>query len=86
MPNSSHIFIGCRVEGSFGPLIPNPNPKQKRRIREKVYSTVIRAVDQRQWEIVADIHGEIKIVTLNALKVVTYTAVGSAKYGQLIAK
>ena len=70
MPNSSHILVGCRVENSFGPLIPKPNPKQKRRIRDKAYSTVIRAVHQRKWEIVADIDGEIKIVTSNALKVV----------------
>ena len=70
MPSSSHIFVGCRVEGAFGPLIPNPNPKQKRRIREKAYGTVIRAVDQRRWEIVADIDGEIKILTSNSLKVV----------------
>ena len=71
MPISSHIFVGCRVEDSFGPLIPNPNPKQKRRIREKAYGTVIGAVDQRRWEIIADIDGEIKIVTSNVLKVVS---------------
>ena len=62
--------VGCRVEGSFGPLIPNPNLKQKRRIKEKAHGTVIRAVDQRRWEIVADIDVEIKIVPSNALKVV----------------
>ena len=61
MPNSTHIFVGCRIELSFGPLIPNPNPKQKRRVREKDCSTVIRAVDQRQWEIVAGIDGKINL-------------------------
>ena len=68
MPNSSHVFVGRRVEGSFGPLILNPNPKQKRKMREKACSTAIRAVDQRRWEMVADIDGKIKIVTSNALK------------------
>ena len=70
--------VGCRFEGSFGPLIPNPNPnpkqkqkqKQKQRRREKAYGMVIRAVDQQQWEIVGDINGEIKIITSTALKVV----------------
>ena len=70
MPNYSHIFVGCRAEGSFGPLIQNQNPKQKTMIREKVYGTVIRAVDQRQWETVADIDSKIKIVTSNTLKVI----------------
>ena len=46
MSNSFHISVGCRVEGAFGPLVPNPNPKVKRRVREKVYGIVIRSVDQ----------------------------------------
>ena len=70
MSNSSHISVGCRVEGAFGPLVDNPNPKVKRRVRERVCGTVIKAVDQRRWEIVSDIDGEIKIITSNALKVV----------------
>ena len=48
MPNSSHNFVGCRVEALFGPPIPNPNPTQKRMIREKAYGTTIRKVDQRR--------------------------------------
>ena len=39
----------------------------KRRVREKVCGT---AVDQRRWEIVCVLDGEIKIVTSNSLKVV----------------
>ena len=66
VPNSSHIFVGCRVKGSFDPLIPNPIPKQKRRIRKKACGTVTRTVDQRRWRIVAG----RKILTSNALKVV----------------
>ena len=88
MSNSFHISVGCRVEGTFGPLVPNPNPnpnlnlnpnlnpntnlnpKVKRRVREKVCGTVIRAVDQISWEIVCNLDGDIKNFTLNSLKVV----------------
>ena len=70
MLNSFNFSVGCRVEGAFGPLVPNPNPKVKRRVREKVCETVTRAVDQRRWEIVCVLDGEIKIVTSNSLKVV----------------
>ena len=70
MSNSLHISVGCRVEGVFGRLVPNPNIKVKRREREKVYGTVIRAVDQRRWETVCDLDGEINIVTSNSVKVV----------------
>ena len=69
LSNSYHISVGCRVEGAIGPLVPNPNPKMKRREREKVCRTVIRAVDQRRWEIVCNLDGEIKFVTSNSLKV-----------------
>ena len=48
MKNYFHIYIGCRAEGAFGPLVPNPNPKEKGRVREKVCGTVIRAIDQRR--------------------------------------
>ena len=70
MSSSFRISVGCRFEGVFGPLVPNPNSKVKRRVREKFCGTVIRAVDQRRWEIVCDLDGEIKIVTSNSLKVV----------------
>ena len=68
MSNSFHISVGCRVEGTFGPPVPNPNPKVKKRVREQVSGTVIRAVDQRRWEIVCDLDGKIKIVTLELIK------------------
>ena len=72
MTNSSHISVECRVEGAFGPLVPNPNPnpnpKVKRRVREKACGTVIRAVDQRWWETVCDFDGEIKLFTSISLK------------------
>ena len=70
MSNSFHISVGWRVEGAFGPLVPNPNPKVKRRARENVCRTEIRAVDQRRLETGCDLDGEIKIVTSNSLKVV----------------
>ena len=43
MKNSSRIFTGCRVEGSFGPLVTNLNPNIKRRILSKAIGTVLQA-------------------------------------------
>ena len=63
MSYSYHISVGCRVEGAFGPLVPNPNPNPKVKGRVKVCGTVIRAVDQRRWEIVCNLDREKKIVT-----------------------
>ena len=70
MSSFFNISVGCRVEGAFGPLVPNSNPKVKRRVREKVCRTVIRAVGQRGWEIVCDLDDEMKIFTSNSLKVI----------------
>ena len=43
MPKSKKIFVGCRVEGSQGPLVANPDPKIKRRVHSKVIGTVLKA-------------------------------------------
>ena len=68
MSSSSHISVGSQVEGTFGSLVDNPNPKAERQVKERVCGTVIKAVDQRRWEILSDIDGEIKTITSNVLK------------------
>jgi len=60
MVNSSKISIGTRVEGAHGPLMPNPNPNIKRRIRTRVVGTVINAVGQHTWDILFDFDGKIQ--------------------------
>ena len=53
MSQQKRISAGCRVAGLFGPLVPNPRG-HKRRIRQKVYGTVVRAVDMGRWEVLFD--------------------------------
>lgn len=70
MVSTSRIHVGCRVQGCFGPLVANPNGNTKRRVREKVLGTVIRAVDQHKWEVVFDYDGVSRQCKSNALLVV----------------
>ena len=60
------LEAGCRVSGSFGDYVPNPNPNIKRRIRMKLYGTILRAVDKRQYEVLWD-NNNISIVFANSL-------------------
>ena len=69
MINSDRIHPGRRVYGAHGPLLANPNGG-KRRVREKVHGTVLKAVDQHKWEVVFDFDGKTKIVTSKSLKIV----------------
>ena len=62
MKNSPCIFIGCRIEGIFGPLVVNPNPKIKRRIRSKAIRTVLRATSAHTWDVAFDFDGNLKTV------------------------
>ena len=52
--------MGSRVIGSHGPLIPNPNPNTKRRIRQPVIGTVVRAAGPHIWDIQFDHDGKVK--------------------------
>ena len=70
MVHSSHIFVGCRVEGSHGPLLPNPNPNAKRRVREKVAGTVLKASGLHQWDVLFDFDGKVKQVSSRSLRIV----------------
>ena len=60
MVNSSKIYIGTRVEGALGPLMPNPNPSIKRRVRARVVGTVVNAVGQHTWDVLFDFDGKIQ--------------------------
>ena len=60
------LEAGCRVSGSFGDYVPNPNPNIKRRIRMKLYGTIVRAVDKKQYEVLWD-NNKTSIVFANSL-------------------
>ena len=60
MVNSSRLFVGCRVTGCFGPFIEDPNSSRKRRTRERVTGTVIRATDKHKWDVIFDFDGKLK--------------------------
>ena len=70
MAPSSRIFIGCRVEGSHGPLEPNPNPNMKRRVRMRVVGTVMSAAGPHIWNVMFDFDGKSKAVHSRSLKIV----------------
>ena len=60
MVNSSRLFVGCRVTGCFGPFIENESRSKKRRTRERVTGTVIRAVDKHKWDVIFDFDGKMR--------------------------
>ena len=70
MVGSDRIQVGCRVEGSHGPLIEDPTGIKKRRVKEKVVGTVVGALDLHKWEVVFDYDGEIRVVTSRSLQIV----------------
>ena len=70
MTHPSRISVGCRVEGSHGPLQPNPNPDSKRRIRMRVVGTVLSAADSQMWNVSFDFDGKTKTVHSRSLKIV----------------
>jgi hypothetical protein len=70
MVRSNHVCVGYRVEGCHGPLVQNPNPSIKRRVRSKVVGTVMRAAELHKWEVVFDYDGKAKVVRSSSLKVV----------------
>ena len=49
---------------------PNPNGG-KRRVRERVYGTVVKAVGQHKWEVTFDFDGVAKEVTSKSLQLAT---------------
>ena len=57
---TKRIKIGSRVSGSHGPLITNPNARVKRRVRQVVVGTVIKAAGIASWDVVFDFDGKVK--------------------------
>ena len=45
------LEVGCRVSGSFGEYIANPNPNIKRRVRKRIFGRIVKAVDKSQYEV-----------------------------------
>ena len=70
MRTGSVILVGCRVEGSYGPLVANNNPNIKRRVCSRAIGTVIKASDRHKWEVKFDYNNSLKIVPSNGLKLV----------------
>ena len=70
MVSSDKIVAGTLVSGSHGKLIPNPNPNVKRRVREKVVGTVIKAAGLHKWEVLFDYNKQMQVVTSKSLKIV----------------
>ena len=48
------LEVGCRVSGSFGEYIANPNPNIKRRVRKRIFGRIVKAVDKSQYEVCWD--------------------------------
>ena len=57
------------MKGPHGPLLTNPNGG-KRRVREKVYGTVIKAIGAHKWEVQFNFDGNSKEVTSKSLSLV----------------
>jgi hypothetical protein len=64
----ARIQIGCRVSGSHGELIPNPNPKVPRRIRKRIFGIVRCAVGPKKWMVQFD-NGSSSECFSNTLKI-----------------
>jgi len=48
------IANGCRVSGALGRSIDNPNPTIKRKHKERLFGTVICAVDRNKYRVRLD--------------------------------
>jgi len=44
-----HITIGQRVSGSVGPLLANPDPSKKRKVRARLYGYVIKEFGSKHY-------------------------------------
>ena len=51
MVRSAHVFVGCSVTGSHGLLTNNPHVHSKRRVREKVAGSAIKAAGLHEWDV-----------------------------------
>ena len=68
--NSVRLLPGCRIFGSHGPLVKYPNASVKRRVRSKVYGTVVKAEGLHKGEVRFDFDSNSKVVTSKSLKLI----------------
>jgi hypothetical protein len=45
---------GCRVSGTFGELIPNPDPAKRRCVHKRLFGNVICAVGHGKYKVAFD--------------------------------
>ena len=67
------ISVGCRVVGSFGPFLSNPRGF-KRRIRQRVFGTVIQAISNGKFKVLFDFDGRKQSCSSKKLTVVDANA------------
>ena len=72
MSDLKRNFLGCRVEGSHGPLVANPNPSIKRRVHSRAVGTVVKARDQHKWEVLFDYNSKVKVCNSKSLTIVPF--------------
>ena len=60
MVQSSRLFVGCRVAGCFGPFLSSTSESRRRRKRQRVVGTIIRAADLHKWDVIFDYNGTVK--------------------------
>ena len=71
--DKNRLKPGDRVEGKFGPLVPNPKAepgKKTRRIRSNATGTVVKAANAKLWKVKVDQTGEFINVRSCAMKVI----------------
>ena len=73
MAPKMRISVGCHVVGSFGPFLSNPRGF-KRRIRQRVFGTVIQAILNGKLEVLFDFGGRKQSCSSKTLTVVNSNA------------
>ena len=68
--SACRIHIGSRVEGLFGPLVPNPTGN-KRRVRTLAVGTVIATAGHHKWNVFFDYNGKSRTCASGSLKIVS---------------
>ncbi|MFO0446615.1 MAG: hypothetical protein ACK51L_03005 [bacterium] len=62
------ITIGQRVSGSVGPLIANPDPSKKRKVRARLYGYIIEESGSKHYKVQFD-DGQTLAVASNSLRI-----------------
>lgn len=62
------ITIGQRVSGSFGPLVDNPDPSKKRKVRTRLYGYILEESGSKHYKVQFD-DGQTLAVASNSLRI-----------------